>query len=173
MKQKISIEHLYHEHYKEITFYLFRRTRHLETAKDLAQDTFIKAFNGLDSFKGHSSIKTWLYTIAHHTFINWYRRDVKYQFSDISTNENLMQSTYELPEQHLFRTIKNETLKQHISQLTDKHQSVLILREFQELSYEDIAEILGWSLSKVKTTLHRARLELKKRMSASGEDGQI
>ena len=56
-------------------YYLYRRTHQLETAKDLAQDTFLKAFAGLESFRGHSSIKTWLYTIAHHTFINWYRKD--------------------------------------------------------------------------------------------------
>ncbi|KIU12475.1 hypothetical protein SC09_Contig19orf00969 [Bacillus subtilis] len=49
----------------------------------------------------------------------------------------------------------------------------MILREFQELSYEEIAEILGWSLSKVKTTLHRARLELKKNMTKSREEERI
>jgi RNA polymerase sigma-70 factor (ECF subfamily) len=49
----------------------------------------------------------------------------------------------------------------------------LILREFQELSYEEISEILGWSLSKVKTTLHRARLELKKNMTKRREEERI
>lgn len=122
---KQTIEELYREYYHDIMYYLYRRTHQLETAKDLAQDTFLKAFAGLESFRGHSSIKTWLYTIAHHTFINWYR-------------------------------------KHHIDRLKEDYQTVLILREFQELSYEEIAEVLNWKLSKVKTNLHRARLELKK-----------
>lgn len=63
MKNKMSIEQLYREHYQDIMYYLYRRTQHAETAKDLAQDTFMKAFNGLDSFKGHSSIRTWLYAV--------------------------------------------------------------------------------------------------------------
>ncbi|MGX4765752.1 sigma-70 family RNA polymerase sigma factor [Bacillus mojavensis] len=173
MKQKDSIENLYRQYYPEILNYLFRRTHQLETAKDLAQDTFVKAFNGLASFKGHSSVRTWLYTIAHHTFINWYRREVKYQFTDISFSEGLKQTTYEQPEQYLSRTVKSETLRQELLQLKDQHQSVLILREFQELSYEEISEILGWSLSKVKTTLHRARLELKKNMTNRREEERI
>ncbi|MCY8453607.1 sigma-70 family RNA polymerase sigma factor [Bacillus spizizenii] len=173
MKRRDSIEDLYRQYYQEILNYLYRRTHHLETAKDLAQDTFLKALNGLASFRGHSSIRTWLYTIAHHTFVNWYRRDVKYQFTDISKSEGLTQTTYEQPEQYLSRTVKSETLRQELLQLKDQHQSVLILREFQELSYEEIAEILGWSLSKVKTTLHRARLELKKSMTKRREEERI
>ncbi|WP_249713020.1 sigma-70 family RNA polymerase sigma factor, partial [Bacillus cereus] len=74
MKNKMSIEQLYRELYQDIMYYLYRRTHHAETAKDLAQDTFMKVFNGLESFKGHSSIRTRLYSIAHREFINWYRR---------------------------------------------------------------------------------------------------
>lgn len=52
MKHRDSIEDLYRQYYQEILNYLFRRTHHLETAKDLAQDTFVKALNGLASFRG-------------------------------------------------------------------------------------------------------------------------
>ncbi|RCK10890.1 hypothetical protein DT075_22905 [Bacillus licheniformis] len=54
---KQTIEELYREYYHDIMYYLYRRTHQLETAKDLAQDTFLKAFAGLESFRGHSSIK--------------------------------------------------------------------------------------------------------------------
>nr|WGD59169.1 RNA polymerase sigma factor [Bacillus subtilis] len=172
MKHRDSIEDLYRQYYQEILNYLFRRTHHLETAKDLAQDTFVKALNGLASFRGHSSIRTWLYTIAHHTFIN-YTAGMSNTNLLISKNEGVTQTTYEQPEQYLSRTVKSETLRQELLKLKDQHQSVLILREFQELSYEEIAEILGWSLSKVKTTLHRARLELKKNMTKSREEERI
>ncbi|KXZ14811.1 RNA polymerase subunit sigma-70 [Bacillus nakamurai] len=173
MKNKMSIEQLYREHYQDIMYYLYRRTHDAETAKDLAQDTFMKAFNGLESFKGHSSIRTWLYAIAHHTFINWYRRDRKYQFSDISQSEGLQQTTYELPEQYISRTDAHEALTRQILRLKSDQQTVLILREFQELSYEEIADILGWSLSKVKSTLYRARLQLKQHLAEKRKDGQI
>ncbi|ASF28680.1 MULTISPECIES: sigma-70 family RNA polymerase sigma factor [Bacillus amyloliquefaciens group] len=173
MRNKMSIEQLYREHYQDIMHYLYRRTHHAETAKDLAQDTFIKAFNGLGSFKGHSSIRTWLYAIAHHTFINWYRRDIKYQFSDITLNEGLQQTTYELPEHYVARTDTQDALAGQIQRLKSDQQTVLILREFQELSYEEIADILDWTLSKVKSTLYRARMQLKQHLAEKRKDGQI
>ncbi|MEC1494103.1 sigma-70 family RNA polymerase sigma factor [Bacillus licheniformis] len=160
--KKQTIEELYREYYHDIMYYLYRRTHQLETAKDLAQDTFLKAFACLESFRGHSSIKTWLYTIAHHTFINWYRKDKKIQFSDVAACGDMEQHTFEMPERHLANAIMQEELKHHIDRLKEDYQTVLILREFQELSYEEIAEVLNWKLSKVKTNLHRARLELKK-----------
>ncbi|MCJ2145469.1 sigma-70 family RNA polymerase sigma factor [Bacillus paralicheniformis] len=160
--KKQTIEELYREYYHDIMYYLYRRTHQLETAKDLAQDTFLKAFAGLESFRGHSSIKTWLYTIAHHTFINWYRKDKKIQFSDVTACGDMEQHTFEMPERHLANAIRQEELRHHINRLKEHYQTVLILREFQELSYEEIAEVLNWKLSKVKTNLHRARLELRK-----------
>jgi RNA polymerase sigma-70 factor (ECF subfamily) len=98
----------------------------------------------------------------HHAFINWYRKDKKIRFSDVTACGDMEQHTFEMPESHLANAIRQEELKHHIDRLKEHYQTVLILREFQELSYEEIAEVLDWKLSKVKTNLHRARLELKK-----------
>lgn len=87
-----QIEKIYEEYFQEITKYLYRRTGNMETAKDLAQDVFMKALHGLSSFKGHSSIKTWLYTIAYHTFVNDYRRKVKWTFTNVEEMDFLEQT---------------------------------------------------------------------------------
>ncbi|MFJ5963546.1 RNA polymerase sigma factor [Bacillus sp. NPDC093026] len=161
-KSTHQIEKIYEEHYQEITKYLYRRTGNIETAKDLSQDVFIKALHGLSSFKGHSSVKTWLYTIAYHTFVNDYRRKVKRSFTDVEDFDQIEQQSFTTPEDHIEKQADIQRLWTNINQLKDTYRDVLILREIQELSYEEVAEILNWKLSKVKTTLHRARLELKR-----------
>ena len=87
-----SLEDLYKLHYTEIFRYLLRRVRQKEIAQDLTQDTFLKAFNGLATFKGNSSVKTWLYTIAHNTFINWYRKETKYKQDHLIISTLLMRT---------------------------------------------------------------------------------
>lgn len=170
MKKWDSLEDLYHIYYSEIYRYLLKRVRHIETAQDLAQETFIKAFNGLGSFKGQSSVKTWLYTIAHNTFINWYRKEKKYSFDSIDNYIVKNEHTDQIPETHLVKKVKQEQVIKTIYSLKDEFQHVLILREFQELSYEEISEVLGWKLSKVKTNIHRARLEFRKSLMKAGVD---
>jgi RNA polymerase sigma-70 factor (ECF subfamily) len=165
-----SLEDLYELYYKEIFHYLLQRVRQKELAQDLTQDTFIKAFNGLSSFQGSSSVKTWLYTIAHHTFINWYRKESKYRYEYLPDSVELEQSLYVNPESYLHMKEKQRMLLKAILELKEDFQHVIILREFQELTYDEIAEILDWKLSKVKTNLHRAKLELKKRLENKKDD---
>ncbi|MDM5297776.1 sigma-70 family RNA polymerase sigma factor [Bacillus pumilus] len=157
-----QIEKIYVEHYQEITKYLYRRTGNMETAKDLSQDVFIKALHGLSSFKGHSSVKTWLYTIAYHTFVNDYRRKVKRPVADVEDFDQLEQQAFLTPEHYMEKQAELQRLWDNINRLKDSYRDVLILRDIQELSYEEVAEVLNWTLSKVKTTLHRSRLELKR-----------
>ncbi|OLO26776.1 RNA polymerase subunit sigma-70 [Alkalihalophilus pseudofirmus] len=165
-----TLEDLYALYYEEIFRYLYQRTRQKELAQDLAQDTFLKAFNGLASFKGKSSVRTWLYTIAHHTFINWYRRETKYIQHPIEETFSLEQKTYKNPEDVVTAKAEQAQLLAAIYSLKEDYQTVLILREYQELSYDEIAEIVGWKLSKVKTNLHRAKLELRKHLCRLKDD---
>jgi RNA polymerase sigma-70 factor (ECF subfamily) len=171
MKKWNNLEDLYELHYQEIYFYLLQHVRQRELAQDLAQDTFLKAFNGLSTFEGRSSVKTWLYRIAHHTFINWYRKESKYSYQLLEDQDvKLEQSLYENPDTGLFEKEKRSYILQLIHELKDDYQHVLILREFQELTYDEIGEILDWKLSKVKTNLHRAKLELKRQIETKKDD---
>lgn len=165
-----TLEDLYSLYFEEIYRYLLQRTRQKEIAQDLAQDTFLKAFNGLASFQGKSSIKTWLYTIAHHTFINWYRREIKFNHFPIDETFSLEQKLYDNPEEAVAKKTEQMQLLAAIYSLKEEYQTVLILREYQELSYDEIAEIVGWKLSKVKTNLHRAKLALRKHLSRTEDD---
>ncbi|WP_240692313.1 sigma-70 family RNA polymerase sigma factor [Bacillus sp. EKM104P] len=95
---------------------------------------------------------------------NDYRRKVKRTFTDVEKADFLEQQIFLTPEEHLETQADIQRLWSHINQLKDSYREVLILRDIQELSYEEVAEILNWTLSKVKTTLHRARLELKRKL---------
>lgn len=170
MKKWHSLEDLYQQYYLEIYRYLLKRVRHKETAQDLAQETFLKAFNGLSTFKGKSSVKTWLYTIAHNTFINWYRKETKYTYNSIDNLSIVNGNSEQNPEEYLTKKMRQEHVMNKINLLKEDFQHVIILREFQELSYDEISEVLGWKLSKVKTNIHRAKLELRKLLSKTEDD---
>ncbi|MFC0273512.1 RNA polymerase sigma factor [Metabacillus herbersteinensis] len=170
MKNWHSLEDLYQQYHSEIFRYLFKRVRHKETAQDLAQETFLKAFNGLASFKGQSSVKTWLYTIAHNSFINWYRKEMNYTYNSIDNFSFINENADQNPEEYLAKKVRQEQVMDTIYQLKEDFQHVIILREFQELSYQEISEVLGWKISKVKTSLHRAKLEFRKTLSKAEDD---
>lgn len=161
-----SLEDLYKLYHSEIYYYLLKMCKRKEVAQDLAQDTFIKAFNGLSSFKGSSSVKTWLYTIAYNTFVNWYRREAKIVHESFESHE-MFKSFEKTPEEAVTQKSSQQELLNMIMTLKEEYQHVIILREYQELTYEEIAEILDWKLSKVKTNLHRAKLALKQSLNKS------
>ncbi|WP_246050175.1 sigma-70 family RNA polymerase sigma factor [Aquibacillus sediminis] len=155
-------EQLYKLYYKEIYQYLYRMTRNEELAKDLCQETFIKVLNAIQSVDEDKSVKAWIYRIAHNTFVSWYRKKKRIDFINIDTQKfEFKQKSYKQPERYMEESELYEELAKSISRLKEDYQVVLILREFQGLSYQEIADVLGWKLSKVKTNIHRARAQLR------------
>jgi RNA polymerase sigma-70 factor (ECF subfamily) len=129
-------------------------------ADDLAQETFLVAYQNLNKFRLQSSLRTWLSKIA----INLFRREYKRRPKHVSIclDEIKMPSEEDRPERIV---IKKElqwcilhSLQQHVPK---KYREVLILRDLQNLSYREISEILSWSMGKIKTCIHRGRKILR------------
>jgi RNA polymerase sigma-70 factor, ECF subfamily len=121
-----------------------------ESARDAAQEIFIKAFEGLPYLENTLTFKSWLYRITKNHCLNMLRR------RKIETG----QSEYDLITQPTDVSLKHRLMKA-IRQLEESHQEILILRYYQDMKYEEIAEFLDISLGSVKIRLFRAKKELK------------
>ncbi|WP_438493921.1 RNA polymerase sigma factor [Paenibacillus sp. IHBB 3054] len=137
-----------------------------QDAQDLAQETFIKAYQKLREHHGQSSFAAWLYAIAINHF-----RSLKRRKSPGLTSSNLLEEKDRgpTPEEQYMR--KEDELEMHrkLSKLPERYRIVLLLRYTKELSYEEISAITGMPMHQVKNCLHRARQKLKKQWSKSRE----
>ncbi|HEX7055922.1 MAG TPA: sigma-70 family RNA polymerase sigma factor [Bacilli bacterium] len=148
--------------------YHMLKNSHLEVmAEDLCSETFYKAFRSLQSFREvEAAFSTWLYTIARNTVLSELR---KQKANNVSLEESGItpQSSYEsAPEQSLLRSEKVEKVREAIKNLPEKQRSALILREYEQLDYQEIANILGQTVSAVKSLLFRARASVKMQLES-------
>ena len=142
-----------------------------EDAADVTQETFLRLHRSLDSFRGDASFSTWLYRVAVNLCITELRRRgrSRYQFledvkhdEDATLQEELGPSPIEAMELEEDRKVIRHVLRM----LPPDYRAVMVLRHFQQLAYEEIAEVLNLSLSQVKTRLFRARKMFKDRFEA-------
>ena len=152
-----SLEDLYRQYRDPLHRYLHRLCGSSDQAEELTQETFVRAYTGLLTFRGDCSVTTWLFRIARNTYLNSLRRpspahidtDELLALSDVAgTNDPVHQ--YAVVEQRGLIALA-------LAQLPEKQRSVLLLRDAEGLSYIEIADVLGISLSAVKVSLFRAR----------------
>ena len=132
-------------------------------AEDIVQDAFVKAFQKLSTFRGTSSFYTWLYRIAFNTAVSYQRRH-KTTTSLEQKKEKIgdyLPDKHDRPDECLEKKERAEKIQLALHLLNEEHQTILILREYEEMSYETIAEILKIPVGTIRSRLHRARICLK------------
>ena len=135
-------------------------------AEDLAQETFVRAFRGLSTLREETKLSTWLFGIAR----NCAREQLRTRRRDAGNVEIDAEPAFELHDRA--RTPSGELLDKELSgviqtalaRLDEDKRTVFTLKVLQQRSYEEIAEITGFSVGKLKTDLHRARAEMRKRI---------
>ncbi|MCQ6562451.1 RNA polymerase sigma factor [Paenibacillus mendelii] len=155
------------EYAEDVWYYAYFLTKNKEAADDLAQETFVKAFKCLDSFRGEASVKTWLMTIVRNT---WYthrrsafiRKVVLVGF--ISTKE-----VNPSAEADYLKRMMVDDIWQIVMRLPVIYREVLILQAHYELSMEEMASLLNLSVTAVKSRLRRAR----KMAAAALKEGEM
>lgn len=157
------------ERYQERIFGLVRHyTKSAVEVEDIVQDTFIKAFRKLSTFQHQSSFSTWLYRIAVNTALDFLKRAGRNPVQAVEDPETLTpnfesgQGQAILPpdsrmEREEIACITHEVLEE----LPEIFRTVLVLREFEELSYQEMADLLGISIGTVESRLFRARARFK------------
>jgi RNA polymerase sigma factor (sigma-70 family) len=143
--------------------YHMLKSAHMDSmAEDLCNETFYKAYRSLSSFREiEATFSTWLYTIARNTVLSELRKNNNVKMS-------LDQSGYEphagsdsMPEVSVLRNEKVSMVRDAINNLPEKQRSALIMREYDQMDYQEIANILGQTVSSVKSLLFRARASVK------------
>ena len=153
----------------------FRLLNDAEDARDAAQETFLKIYRGLHSFRGESGLKTWVYRIAINQAMNqqrwWKRRRRDETVSlELSRSDNeltlgdSLRGTAASPEDRAIESERERRIMGALAKVKKEYQVVLMLREIEELSYEEIAETLEISIGTVKSRIARGREELRQRM---------
>ena len=150
---------------------IYRLVSSAEDARDLLQDTFVKAYENLETFRGGSSLYTWLFRIAVNTSLSHRRRRKWVQMSvpagddDDPNPGNAVADTATVDPADGLVTAETETLVQEaINGLDDEHRTVVVLRDIQHCDYRQIAEILEVPPGTVKSRLHRARMMLREKL---------
>ena len=150
-----------------------RLTGNEAEAEDVVQETFFSAFKAIDKFEGRSGLATWLYRIAHNAALMRLRRtrpdqvsvDDEEVFGEGLPMPAQMHDWCCLPERDLKSSEAREEMEHAILDLPEKLRAVFVMRELEGLSTEETAEALDVSIDVVKVRLHRARLQLRERLS--------
>ena len=157
-------------HYRgKIYAMIFNMTRNEADSWDLAQDVFIKAWKALSKFEGRSAFYTWLYRIAHNVTYDWIRKkkiEGAGEFNDAILNEAdpgalTTPKAYDSPDQNMERAELRDKIKIAINSLSEDHREVILLKEVEGLSYQEIAESIDSSIGTVMSRLYYARKKLQ------------
>ncbi len=128
-----------------------------DDADDVLQNTFIKAWTGLDNFRGDSKLSTWLYRIAVNESLNFLERNKKIHTSIDSEDPQGIEVSNMLQSDPFFDGDEVEMqLQQAIAQLPEKQRAVFNMKYFQEMKYEEMSAIMGTSVGALKASYHHA-----------------
>jgi RNA polymerase sigma-70 factor, ECF subfamily len=173
-----GFDKLYRDHVDLIYRYAYRLCGEAESAKDLVQETFLNAYRGLKDFRGEAQISTWLYTIASRACMRMRRKRKGEPERELSLEEFVPTSEGEFrlqipidgltPEEALQNKQLREALDQAINKLPKKYRITLVLRDMEGLSAKEVGAIMGLTERAVKSRLHRARLFVRRELSARG-----
>ncbi len=160
---------LVQRHQRRVFSLVFRMLQHYDEASEVTQEAFLAAWQGLPSFRGDARFSTWLYRIAYNCSLKQLeqrKRDCALQTSLRVEQALAPTGEQESVDARLEIRARLEFVQEQLSQLPAKYRIVLILRHLQDMSYEEMAEMLKVPIGTIKTHLFRARNLLKERLEA-------
>jgi len=152
-------------HQSLVVNFCYRMLGNKEDAEDVAQETFLRAFAAIRKFQPRAKLSTWLLTIARNLALNLIRNQRRrvqsadqaccsekpVQATDLASSRNPG------PDEVLLRKERTEYLHRALLELSDTHRTIIVLRDFEDMTYEEIARIMGCRKGTVKSRLSRAR----------------
>lgn len=170
-----AFEKLISPYTNQLLNHAFRILKNREDAEDALQEAYLKIYNSLSKFEGHSSFKTWAYKVLTNVCLDMLRKQKK--FSETSLNSSTNDSEQEIiisddtysPEIAAQKKAAFEALRDAIETLGEEQKIVITLRDIDGLSYDEIAEITSTGIGTVKSRINRARVQLKKLLQKNKE----
>ncbi|WP_226034650.1 RNA polymerase sigma factor SigX [Aquibacillus saliphilus] len=161
---RTAFEELYDNYHKDLFQFLIYMVKDKQQAEDLVQEVYIKVLHSYDTFKGESSPKTWLFSVARHVAIDFFRKQKRKRvldFFDWGEKGHLISDDNNLPEEIAILNDEMKLVYTCLDKCSIDQKSVIILRYIQSFTIQETADTLGFSVSKVKTTQHRGMKALK------------
>lgn len=157
MHSQDEVELIYQTYSKDVYQYLLYLCGNPDVAEDLTQETFLHVMKGIMGFRGESSLKTWIFTIARHAYYHWRHRNpnilsLDESFYDTSDTANMME--------HAENKDMVQTIMRYIHQLEEPCQTLMILRLTGDMPFKDIAAILGKTETWARVTFMRTKCKL-------------
>jgi RNA polymerase sigma-70 factor (ECF subfamily) len=164
---KVAFGKLVEKYYEMVHAIAFGILHNHEMARDVGQEVFLKVYREITTFEGKSKFKTWLYRIATNRALDEVRKKRHVDSLDATDESDeddkppvIIVDPGRSPRDQATQRELREVLDDAIEHLSPEHRAVLVLREWQELSYEEIAETLGVELGTVMSRLYYARKKL-------------
>jgi RNA polymerase sigma-70 factor (ECF subfamily) len=144
--------------------FIYQLVSQRDLADELTQETFVRAYRNLKQLRDDSRFSTWLFGIGHNVareFLRSKRRHVESLSEENNPREDARSTS---PVEGVLEKELNLAIEKALQELDEERRAIFVLKVFQQRSYEEIVEITGFSLAKIKTELHRARLKLRQRL---------
>ena len=144
-----------------------------EEAEDIVQEVFIEVFQSIGTFKGNSLISTWLYRIAINKSLNQIRKNKNRKFMASldtmlmgrkKTRINEIGDQSEISDKNIEHDELAEAIRTAVDSLSNNQRIAFVMNKYQDMSYKEIAEVMDISLTAVESLIHRARLNLQKKL---------
>ena len=128
-------------------------------AEEAAQEAFVAAWRGLPAFRGESRFSSWLYQLTSNAAIDLLRREKRHR-GNVPIEEEILPLSEDIPQQSAENAELRRSLQTALMALTPEHREIFLLRQMQQMSYEEIGGILGLESGTVKSRLNRAKKQL-------------
>jgi RNA polymerase sigma-70 factor (ECF subfamily) len=158
--------------------FVFRFVSDRETAEDIVQETFLRAFRKRKEYRAIANFSTWLFTIAGNLAKSELRRRKRWRFfslhrdDDSETGIELPDETYR-PDKVVESSLADDQIHEAIAALPENYRQVILLRDVEGMAYQEIAEIVDCPVGTVKSRVNRARLKLQQRLKNEGRDAGL
>ena len=151
----------------------FRQIGREEDARDVCQETFLRAYRALSGFRGQAKFSSWLYRIALNLCRDWMRRERRAPVVQAPEDVDLMElAAASEPSASIEDLIARQDLSRHVERamalLPDEQRTAIILKEYHGLTFQEIADLVGCPLSTVKTRLYQGLTVLRRELARTG-----
>jgi RNA polymerase sigma-70 factor (ECF subfamily) len=162
-----------HRYKDRLYNFIYRFLNDMDRSEDLVQDTLIKLYTHKNSYKEIAKFSTWLYTIAANlakTELRKLKRRKTFSITELSYDDRefiISSSDSDPSKDHLSQNLE-KNIQNALSELPDDFKTIIVLRDIQELSYDDISKIVELPLGTVKSRINRGRLKLQQLLKRKG-----
>jgi RNA polymerase sigma-70 factor (ECF subfamily) len=161
------------ERHRDVVTRVVGRIASADDAEDVSQDAFLRAFHRLERFRGEAPFRSWLLRIAHNAALDHLRRRRPERLDEAMLEGSVDESAQRPPAETLERRERIDRLERKLRGLSGPHRAVLVLRDVEGLTYEEIATLTDAPVGTVKGRLHRARREFIEMLRANTYDWEL